>query len=331
MIQRCSHCLTAVVLLGDLSMVRQPHLQAERGAAGATPGAAPRASSLPHAPLSQQGPSLRERPHGGRFRSRQGPRRAPALGSSGMPRGRSVTRSAAPRDDALRLAEGKPRARGHGRPTAAPLTWCRPCTPPWGGRPGAASAGGRFWAGPAPCRAGQAEEVRISHTRPHTRPAPHVYKRAHGRHAHTHGAEPSPRRACGTRPPRQSCGQCARGCAPAPPTPGRCRAPRTAPRTCWQETPQQGRPAAGWAGWSHSYETCLKVSKTQDQKPLVRTSPFTVFSEAQTQGTQCQEGLQAGRNARPKEQALRGGRLSVPTTGCAQDGTCRSGQMAAWP
>lgn len=171
-----------------------------------------------------------------------------------------------------------------------------------------------------------------SRTRAHTHAQHHTCTNAHtGRHAHTHGVEPSPRRACGTRPPRQSCGQCARGCAPAPPTPGRCRAPRTAPRTCWQETPQRGRPAAGWAGWSHSYETCLKVSKTQDQKPLVRTSPFTVFSEAQTQGTRCQEGLQAGRNARPKEQALRGGRLSVPTTGCAQDGTCRSGQMAAWP
>lgn len=171
-----------------------------------------------------------------------------------------------------------------------------------------------------------------SRTRAHTHAQHHTCTNAHtGRHAHTHGVEPSPRRACGTRPPRQSCGQRARGCAPAPPTPGRCRAPRTAPRTCWQETPQQGRPAAGWAGWSHSYETCLKVSKTQDQKPLVRTSPFTVFSEAQTQGTRCQEGLQAGRNARPKKQALRGGRLSVPTTGCAQDGTCRSGQMAAWP
>ena len=30
LIQRCSHCLTAVVLLGDLSMVTQPHLQIEQ-------------------------------------------------------------------------------------------------------------------------------------------------------------------------------------------------------------------------------------------------------------------------------------------------------------
>lgn len=30
LIQRCSHCLTAVVLLGDLSMVTQPHLQTEQ-------------------------------------------------------------------------------------------------------------------------------------------------------------------------------------------------------------------------------------------------------------------------------------------------------------
>lgn len=248
MIQRCSHCLTAVVLLGDLSMVRQPHLQAERGAAGATPGAAPRASSLPHAPLSQQGPSLRERPHGGGFRSRQGPRRAPALGSSGMPRGRSVTRSAAPRDDALRLAEGKPRARGHGRPTAAPLTWCRPCTPPWGGRPGAASAGGRFWAGPAPCRAGQAEEVRISHTRPHTRPAPHVYKRAHRpTRAHARRGAISKTSVRDAAPAAELRAVCSRLCT-CTPHPRKVPGPPHGTENLLAGDPAAGAPG-GWVGW----------------------------------------------------------------------------------
>lgn len=65
LIQRCSHCLTAVVLLGDLSMVRQPHLQAERRAAGAPRReAAPGASSLPH-PVWLSGVTLPEQRHEG--------------------------------------------------------------------------------------------------------------------------------------------------------------------------------------------------------------------------------------------------------------------------
>lgn len=49
LIQRCSHCLTAVVLLGDLSMVTQPHLGAEPGGRGPGWGCPTCRGALAHA------------------------------------------------------------------------------------------------------------------------------------------------------------------------------------------------------------------------------------------------------------------------------------------
>lgn len=118
LIHRCSHCFTAVVLLGDFSMVTQPHL----GNQGLLPvlggDGMPPDPSLPK-PGRTQGHN-------------QGPPQAPIPQIAGC----------------LVCPGGKQRP----WPWLAALTWCRLCTPPWGRHPGVASEGGRSWAAQGPWR-----------------------------------------------------------------------------------------------------------------------------------------------------------------------------------
>lgn len=107
------------------------------------------------------------------------------------------------------------------------LTWCRPCTPPSGRHPGAASAGGRSWAGPAPWRTGGDDGG--SGARTHT---PH----AHTTRTYTRVHRSSSGRACVMRGWRWNSRECVRARCLRALCPGPCGRPGT-----WPREPPRGR------------------------------------------------------------------------------------------